>query len=52
MKAKRKTPFCELRELFTKKYRGGEVAVESSFHAIRKKLRGEVAAIPVNGDIR
>lgn len=34
---KRRTPICELRELFTKKYRGGELAVESSFHAIREK---------------
>lgn len=38
MKAKRRTPFCELRELFTKKYRGRELAVESSFHAIREKI--------------
>ena len=38
MKAKRRTPFCELRELFTKKYRDKELEVESSFHAIRKKI--------------
>ena len=52
MKAKRRTPFCELRELFTKKYRGRELAIESSFHAIREKMRGEIAAIPVNGDVK
>lgn len=40
-----------MRELFTKKYRGRETGKESVFHAIKKKLRREIAAIPVGRDI-
>ena len=36
---------------FHEKYRGRETGKESVFHEIKKKLRREIAAIPVGRDI-
>ena len=40
-----------IKRTFHEKYRGRETEKESIFHAIKKKLRREIAAIPVGRDI-
>ena len=40
-----------IKRTFHEKYRGRETGKESVFHAIKKKLRREIAAIPVGRDI-